>query len=261
MWPGFSHLVSLKTQSNFRHIVVVCDSPLVGLFIFFLATNVPPHPSPRVLPPSRPLPVPSSSRLTAASSRPAVDEPYEICPYATFSMPPGSTVPPGSAGRGTLDYTLQFHTFGHQECFEGQPAPQRASAASLLGGRRRDGGGGSAAGASVGKISPHPTLPHLTPSSPFPSLMTWPSPSAPLSNPLFPSRRSAYGDQCHRGLPIYYQRHILCPSLLLLSYIVFPSNPANKGLMNSVHIFICRFAWEWLLLTPAKLHNFFFNLD
>ncbi|XP_063870457.1 cell adhesion molecule Dscam1-like isoform X1 [Scylla paramamosain] len=91
----------------------------------------------------------------------SVDEPYEICPYATFSMPPGTTVPPGSAGRGTLDYTLQFHTFGHQECFEGQPAPQRASAASLLGGRRRDGGGGSAAGASVeiACISSQQTLP------------------------------------------------------------------------------------------------------
>ncbi|KAG0711235.1 hypothetical protein GWK47_002355 [Chionoecetes opilio] len=91
----------------------------------------------------------------------SVDEPYEICPYATFSMPPGSNVPPGSAGRGTLDYTLQFHTFGHQECFEGQPAPQRASAASLLGGRRRDGGCGSAAGASVeiACISSQQTLP------------------------------------------------------------------------------------------------------
>ncbi|MPC41328.1 hypothetical protein E2C01_034916 [Portunus trituberculatus] len=120
----------------------------------------------------------------------SVDEPYEICPYATFSMPPGTTVPPGSAGRGTLDYTLQFHTFGHQECFEGQPAPQRASAASLLGGRRRDGGGGSAAGASVGKTLPHPPPPQAPipsiPSPPNVTLLSFP-------NPPLPSRSSSRG--------------------------------------------------------------------
>ncbi|KAG0711238.1 hypothetical protein GWK47_002358 [Chionoecetes opilio] len=78
---------------------------------------------PRVLPSSRPSSRPGSSRLTTASSRPAVDEPYEICPYATFSMPPGIHVPPGSAGRGTLDYTLQFHTFGHQNVRGPKPRP------------------------------------------------------------------------------------------------------------------------------------------
>ena len=179
------------------------------------------------LPPSRPSPIPGSSRLTAASSRPAVDEPYEICPYATFSMPPGTTVPPGSAGRGTLDYTLQFHTFGHQECFEGQPPPQRVSAASIMGGRRRDGGGGSAAGASVGKTSPHPPPPHTVPDIPLPSILMWPSPFSPLSSPCSPSRNSSYGDHCHRAPPIYYHTHIFIPFLSPLLYS-FPSSLAAK---------------------------------
>nr|XP_045620714.1 Down syndrome cell adhesion molecule-like protein Dscam2 [Procambarus clarkii] len=83
-----------------------------------------------------------------------VDEPYEICPYATFSLPPGS-------GGGALDYTLQFQTFGHQDCYEGQPQPPRSS--SFMGGKRREGGGGGVGGtgptAEIACISSQQTLP------------------------------------------------------------------------------------------------------
>ncbi|XP_042207955.1 Down syndrome cell adhesion molecule-like protein Dscam2, partial [Homarus americanus] len=83
-----------------------------------------------------------------------VEEPYEICPYATFSLPPGS------GGGGALDYTLQFQTFGHQDCYEGQPQPPRSS--SFMGGKRREGGGGvgsTGATAEIACISSQQTLP------------------------------------------------------------------------------------------------------
>lgn len=70
-----------------------------------------------------------------------MEEPYEICPYATFSLPPTGG---GGVGGGALDYTLQFQTFGHQDCYEGQPQPSRSS--SFMGGKRREGGGGGGGG-------------------------------------------------------------------------------------------------------------------
>ncbi|XP_042892629.1 trithorax group protein osa-like, partial [Penaeus japonicus] len=72
-----------------------------------------------------------------------VEEPYEICPYATFSLPPTGG---GGVGGGALDYTLQFQTFGHQDCYEGQPQPSRSSSSSFMGGKRREGGGGGGGG-------------------------------------------------------------------------------------------------------------------
>ncbi|GLH10491.1 Protein sidekick [Gryllus bimaculatus] len=42
---------------------------------------------------------------------------YEICPYATFSLP-GT----GNANQ-TMDYSMQFQTFSQQECYAGQPRP------------------------------------------------------------------------------------------------------------------------------------------
>ncbi|KAK8719280.1 hypothetical protein OTU49_014132, partial [Cherax quadricarinatus] len=71
-----------------------------------------------------------------------VDEPYEICPYATFSFPPDSGI------GGVLDYTLQFQTFGHQDCYEGQSQPPWSS--SFMGGKRREGGGGGSGGGGAG---------------------------------------------------------------------------------------------------------------
>jgi hypothetical protein len=50
---------------------------------------------------------------------------YEICPYATFSLPGGGG---GGGGGGTnstqtMDYSMQFQTFSQQECYAGQPRP------------------------------------------------------------------------------------------------------------------------------------------
>ncbi|XP_047494788.1 Down syndrome cell adhesion molecule-like protein Dscam2 [Penaeus chinensis] len=82
-----------------------------------------------------------------------VEEPYEICPYATFSLPPTGG---GGVGGGALDYTLQFQTFGHQDCYEGQPQPSRSS--SFMGGKRREGGGGGGGGGGVGGTGHAPGL-------------------------------------------------------------------------------------------------------
>ncbi|XP_067002094.2 cell adhesion molecule Dscam1 [Anabrus simplex] len=42
---------------------------------------------------------------------------YEICPYATFSLP-------GTGNNNqTMDYSMQFQTFSQQECYSGQPRP------------------------------------------------------------------------------------------------------------------------------------------
>ncbi|KAK7073926.1 hypothetical protein SK128_017781 [Halocaridina rubra] len=81
----------------------------------------------------------------------SVEDTYEIYPYATFG------VPPSVGGGGALDYTLQFQTFGHQECFEGQPLPPRSSSSSFMGGKRRDGGPGPTA--EISCISSQQTLP------------------------------------------------------------------------------------------------------
>ncbi|XP_068200860.1 cell adhesion molecule Dscam1-like [Palaemon carinicauda] len=80
----------------------------------------------------------------------SVEEPYEIYPYATFSVPPLSV-----GGGGALDYTLQFQTFGHQDCFEGQPQPPRSS--SFMGSQRREGGTGPTP--EIACISSQQTLP------------------------------------------------------------------------------------------------------
>jgi len=42
---------------------------------------------------------------------------YEICPYATFSLPGGTN------STQTMDYSMQFQTFSQQECYAGQPRP------------------------------------------------------------------------------------------------------------------------------------------
>jgi len=42
---------------------------------------------------------------------------YEICPYATFSLPGGTN------NTQTMDYSMQFQTFSQQECYAGQPRP------------------------------------------------------------------------------------------------------------------------------------------
>ncbi|XP_047000635.1 Down syndrome cell adhesion molecule-like protein Dscam2 [Schistocerca americana] len=42
---------------------------------------------------------------------------YEICPYATFSLPSGPN------NTQTMDYSMQFQTFSQQECYSGQPRP------------------------------------------------------------------------------------------------------------------------------------------
>lgn len=42
---------------------------------------------------------------------------YEICPYATFSLPGGGN------NTQTMDYSMQFQTFSQQECYSGQPRP------------------------------------------------------------------------------------------------------------------------------------------
>ncbi|XP_071538976.1 cell adhesion molecule Dscam2-like isoform X2 [Panulirus ornatus] len=76
-----------------------------------------------------------------------VEEPYEICPYATFSLPPGN-----AGGGDALDYTLQFQTFGHQDCYEGQPQPSRSS--SFMGGKRRENAAAAAVGGGVGGTGP-----------------------------------------------------------------------------------------------------------
>ncbi|PSN41376.1 hypothetical protein C0J52_17505 [Blattella germanica] len=45
---------------------------------------------------------------------------YEICPYATFSLPGGGNT---NTNTQTMDYSMQFQTFSQQECYAGQPRP------------------------------------------------------------------------------------------------------------------------------------------
>ena len=45
---------------------------------------------------------------------------YEICPYATFSLPGGGNA---NTNTQTMDYSMQFQTFSQQECYAGQPRP------------------------------------------------------------------------------------------------------------------------------------------
>ncbi|XP_071450798.1 cell adhesion molecule Dscam2-like [Hetaerina americana] len=77
-----------------------------------------------------------SSLSGQKSSDSASGQDYEICPYATFSLPGG-----GSSGRevkgqmgpgtGAMDYSMKFHTFGNQECYAGQPpSPSMVSSES-----------------------------------------------------------------------------------------------------------------------------------
>lgn len=58
-----------------------------------------------------------------------ISEMYEISPYATFSMNNAPSAGAGSGGRSvtasTLDYTVQFRTFGRSEGEALGPAPTR----------------------------------------------------------------------------------------------------------------------------------------
>ncbi|KAJ8871660.1 hypothetical protein PR048_027987 [Dryococelus australis] len=51
----------------------------------------------------------------------AVGQDYEICPYATFSLPGTGK----AASIQNMDYYMQFQTFGQQECYSGQPQASR----------------------------------------------------------------------------------------------------------------------------------------
>lgn len=82
---------------------------------------------------------------------------YEICPYATFCPAPMGNPFPGAPTANpdegdVMDYSLQFQTFGHQDCLEGQhlntvsPGGGYSSSSSSSGwlflrGRRAQGGG------------------------------------------------------------------------------------------------------------------------
>lgn len=61
---------------------------------------------------------------------------YEICPYATFSLPLGSTE--GNATTQPMDYTVQFQTFSQQDCYEGRPTKSILSTKEYYG-RSRSG--------------------------------------------------------------------------------------------------------------------------
>nr|CAD7393491.1 unnamed protein product [Timema cristinae] len=50
---------------------------------------------------------------------------YEICPYATFSLPGAGSNTPNNTK--TMDYSIQFQTFSQQECYAGQPRPGTSS--------------------------------------------------------------------------------------------------------------------------------------
>ncbi|RXG69380.1 hypothetical protein Avbf_05876, partial [Armadillidium vulgare] len=86
------------------------------------------------------------------------DSTYEICPYATFKPAPLGSPFPGTPTQNhqeadIMDYSLQFQTFGHQECLEGQqpnaissggaPSSSSSSGWFFLKGRGREKSGSS----------------------------------------------------------------------------------------------------------------------